>query len=523
MRLAAAALLLCAASVHAQREILVDVHHIAGPHTAMPLECVGAGRANEGLRADWQAQLATVQQEIGFHYLRFHGLLHDDMGVYSVGRDGKPVYNFQYVDALYDALLAHHIRPFVELSFMPGALASDRTKTVFWWKANVSPPNDPARWSELIRRLVQHFSERYGAGEIAQWYFEVWNEPDLSGFWSGTQAQYLDLYRDTAEAVKAVCPACRVGGPADASPPLEPVWLDYVQRNHVPADFLSSHTYAVTQGTFDATGEAGTVLDTRPGAIVGRVQASHDLLATHPGMQLHYTEWSTSYTPADPIHDQYISAPFILQKLHDSAGLAQSMSYWTFTDIFEEAGPRATPFHGGFGLLNYQGIRKPAYFAYRFLAQLGTEDLRNDDAQSWITRDEHGGVQALLWNYTAVAPPPGQTNQTFYSKEQPAASAPTAHLHLSGLAPGMYRVNLSRVGYTQNDAYTAYLRLGSPEQLTRSQQALLTAASSAPPVEVTVRIRAGDSFDRLIPMQQNSVVLLTVEPLERGKAGSRHR
>ena len=74
---------------------------------------IGAGRANEGLRADWQEQLALVQREIGFEYIRMHGILHDDMGVYTEDAHGTPIYNFQYVDTLYDALLKMHIRPFV--------------------------------------------------------------------------------------------------------------------------------------------------------------------------------------------------------------------------------------------------------------------------------------------------------------------------------------------------------------------------------------------------------------------------
>jgi xylan 1,4-beta-xylosidase len=430
------------------------------------------------------------------------------MGVYTERKDGTPVFNFQYVDALYDALLAEHIRPFVELSFMPRALASDPSKTVFWWKANVSPPKDPAKWQALIQALVSHFRERYGADEIARWYFEIWNEPDLSAFWSGTQQQYLDLYRETAQAVRAECLTCRVGGPASAGPQLIPVWLDYVHAQHLPADFLSSHTYAVTRGAFDADGDAGTVLDVRPSAIVDRVRQSR--ASAGLALPVHFTEWSTSYTPTDPIHDQYISAPFILEKLHALAGVADSMSYWTFTDIFEENGPRATPFHGGFGLMNYQGIRKPAYFAYQFLARLGPEDLATSDPQSWITRDAHGNVQALVWNYTPIAPPAGQTDQTFYRKEQAARPIADVQLSFRGLTPGRYRVERTRVGYKQNDAYTAYLHQGAPDQLSRAQVAeLQTAASGRPESSRSVNLGSTGYRERL-PMLENSAVLVTL-------------
>lgn len=495
-----------------ERRIEVDVAKVAGPHSRVPLMMVGAGRANEGLRADWQQQLATVQREIGFRYLRFHGLLSDDMGVYTEDAQGRPMYNFQYIDVLYDALFAQHIRPFVELSFMPAKLASG-DKTVFWWKGNITPPKDMAKWNGLIRALLDHWVERYGRDEVAQWYFEVWNEPDLTIFWSGTQAQYFELYRNTAETIKAVCAACRVGGPASAYYRWEQPWLNFVAANHVPADFLSTHTYAVKTGAVDVDGTALTLTDTRPEAITWRVAQSRRWIteSATPQLQLHYTEWSTSYTPTDFIHDQYISAPFILQKLRETAPLADSMSYWTFTDIFEENGPRFTPFHGGFGLLNYQGIRKPAFFAYKFLAQLGPEDLSTDDKQNWITRKPDGSVQALVWNYTPVETPPNSNNQHFYREERPTRPAPSARLVIRGLRPGRYTLRVVRVGYHSNDAYTAYLHMGAPQQLTRAQVAALQqAANGAPELIRLVQVKGKGDFDLPLSIRENDVVFATL-------------
>ncbi|HEY4358506.1 MAG TPA: glycosyl hydrolase family 39, partial [Acidobacteriaceae bacterium] len=238
------------AGAQTTRTVTVDVQAVAGQHSSVPLMVVGAGRANEGLRADWQQQLATVQREIGFRYLRFHGLLSDDMGVYSETPEGRPLYNFQYIDALYDAMLALHIRPFVEISFMPAKLASG-DKTVFWWKGNITPPKDMEKWNGLIHALMEHWMERYGREEVQQWFFEVWNEPDLPIFWSGTQTQYFELYRNTALTIRAVCGSCRVGGPASAYFRWEQPWLEFVAKEHLPADFLSTHTYAVKTGAVD--------------------------------------------------------------------------------------------------------------------------------------------------------------------------------------------------------------------------------------------------------------------------------
>jgi len=221
-----------------ERVIDINFNHIKGPLNTFFKNCVGAGRANEGLRADWQQQLAYVKKECGFQYIRFHGLLTDEMGVYSEDRKRNPQYNFMYIDALYDYLLSIGIKPFVELGFMPSALASG-DRTIFWWRGNVTPPKDYDKWKDLIKNLVMHFTERYGADEVKTWYFEVWNEPNLTPwFWTSTQEEYFKLYKYTAEAIKSVNPEYRVGGPATAGAAWESELIDFCVKNNVPLDFI---------------------------------------------------------------------------------------------------------------------------------------------------------------------------------------------------------------------------------------------------------------------------------------------
>jgi xylan 1,4-beta-xylosidase len=499
------------------RIVQVDVSHQTGPHTLVPLRVIGAGRANEGLRADWQQQLATVQHEIGFQYIRMHGILHGDMGVYSEDTHGNPQYNFQYVDTLYDALLALHIRPFVELTFMPSKLASG-PQTIFWWRGNITPPKDPAKWSALIRAFTSHMKARYGEEEICQWYFEVWNEPDLHNlFFTGNLDDYLSLYKITAEALKTECPLCRVGGPASAIPwKFEEAFEQYVTTHNVPADFVASHAYGVTQGFLDVDGKAGTILDPSPDSISGRMKHSRELIqhSGRPDMELHFTEWSSAYTPTDYLHDQYHQASFILDKIKRASPYVDSMSYWTFTDIFEEQGPPLTPFHGGFGLMNLQGIRKPAYFAFRFLRQLGTGDIACDDPQTWITRSKDGSVQALVWDYTPIVPPAPETDQTFYKREQPATPKGTLRVQFEHLPVGTYRLAIYAIGYEKNDAYTAYLHMGEPPQITREQVAALNEASTGQPESTAqIEVRNG-KFSRDLPLRTNDVYLLVLSPSE---------
>jgi len=516
MTVAACGATLMLSALAQTRTVTADLSDVTGPHTQVPLRVVGAGRANEGLRADWQQQLGTVQREIGFDYIRMHGILHDDMGVYREDKQGHAQYNFQYVDALYDALLKMHIRPFVELSFMPSALASG-PQTVFWWKGNITPPKDPAKWNALIRAFVTHMIDRYGADEVHQWYFEVWNEPDLhNGFFTGALDDYLALYKNTAEAIKAVCPECRVGGPASAIPyKFEEGFEKYVRDNHVPVDFISSHAYGVKQGFLDKDGTAGTILDPSPDSVSGRMQHSRELLEKSglPKLELHFTEWSSAYTPTDYMHDQYHQASFILDKIKRASPYVDSMSYWTFTDIFEEGGPAFTPFHGGFGLMNIEGIRKPSFFAYKFLHDLGQQDVATNDPESWVTRSKDGSVQALIWDYTPIVPPQGLTDQVFYRGELPAKSKGTLHVHLTHLADGAYSVVTYAIGYEKNDAYTAYIHMGAPTQLTRAEvKALNQVASGAPETVRQVEIKDG-SFELERPLRDNDVVLITLTPL----------
>ena len=169
-----------------ERIVTADMNAVSGPTKTGWRKCVGAGRANEGLRADWQEQLRKVKKDIGFENIRMHGLLHDDMGVYFEEKKGKPTYNWQYIDQLYDFLIGIGVKPFVELSFMPKDLASG-PETVFWWKGNITPPKDYDKWYDLIKALTEHFTERYGAEEVKTWYFEVWNEPNHHAFLKGTQ------------------------------------------------------------------------------------------------------------------------------------------------------------------------------------------------------------------------------------------------------------------------------------------------------------------------------------------------
>lgn len=507
---------LAAATNEALQERLVtaDLQQVQGPLNPMFKFCVGAGRANEGLRADWQRQLTYAHSECGFEYIRMHGLFCDDMGVYREDKQGRPQYNWQYIDELYDFLQSIGMKPFVELSFMPSALASG-SQTIFWWRGNVTLPKDMEKWIDFIRAFVTHLRERYGDAEVRTWYFEVWNEPNLRLFFDGTQPDYFNLYDATARAIKDVSPDYKVGGPATAGCGWIPEFINFCATNHSPVDFISTHTYGVRSGYLDENGDTGTVFSSDRTSIYSDVRRVRRQIAesSMPNLELHFTEWSSSYTPADPIHDGYQSAAFILDKLKNTGDAAQSMSYWTFTDIFEETGPRWTPFHGGFGMINYEDINKPAFYAYQFLNRLGGTELKNSDPASWICTDSSGGVQALVWDFTIANAGTNVNDQVFYNRDLPSIPKDRVTVNLAHLPPGIYQLEVFKVGYRVNDAYTAYLELGSPNQLTRAQVAQLKTASSGEPIaRATVTIGNDGVFKQEFMLRENDVVLMVLKP-----------
>ncbi|HEY1607441.1 MAG TPA: beta-xylosidase [Allosphingosinicella sp.] len=510
--LAALASVLLPVALPAQpvRRILVDVARAGPPVDRFFDLSVGSDYPGTLIRPDSQAQLRTAVDELGFRYIRFHAIFHDVLGTVR-DANGHISYDWTGIDKLYDDLLARRIRPFVELSFTPQALAASQN-SIFYWKGNTSHPR-PDGWRDLVAAFVRHIERRYGAAEIRRWFFEVWNEPNLSGFWEGAdQPAYFALYDLTARTVKSVDPKLRVGGPATAGAAWIPEFLDHVAKSKAPIDFVTTHTYGVDGGFLDENGQSDTKLSPAPDAILGDVRnARRQIAASHfPRLPLYFTEWSTSYTPRDPVHDSYISAPYILTKLKGSEGLLQGMSYWTYSDLFEENGPPPTSFHGGFGLMNREGIRKPAWFAYKYLHALQGRGIPVADGRAMAASDGRK-AEALVWDWRQ--PVQKMSDRPFYTRILPNAAAAPVRLAFAHLRPGAYRLAVRRTGFRHNDAYSAYLDMGRPASLSPAQSAQLQALTrDAPETEKIVRIGATGRTALDLPMRGNDVVLVTLTP-----------
>ncbi|MEY4547134.1 MAG: hypothetical protein RL685_3329 [Pseudomonadota bacterium] len=497
-----------AGAPRAERVLRVDVASSSTPTDRFAQLSVGSDYPGTLLREDSLAQLRLVREELGFRYVRFHGIFHDVFGTYRE-KDGQPVYSWSKIDALYDRLLAMGIRPFVELGFTPDSMKTSE-QTIFHWKGNTSHP-ELEKWTRLVDAFARHLLDRYGREEVRSWFFEVWNEPNLAIFWErGDQAAYFELYARTARALKAIDPELKVGGPSTAGAAWVPEFLAYASERQLPVDFVTTHTYGVDGGFLDEHGQSDTKLSPAADAVSGDVRRVRQQIESspRPGLPLHFTEWSTSYSPRDSVHDSYHSAPYILSKLKESAGLLQGMSYWTFSDLFEEPGPPTAPFEGGFGLLNPQGLRKPAYFAYKYLHQLGAQTIETHDSQSLAALDGES-VQVLAWHYA----PPQQavSNRSYYTKVNPVAELAPLEITFSSMKPGSYEARIYRTGFEQNDAYTAYLKLGSPRQLTPVQLEQLQALTRDQPQLQTLEVDPSGSALLTLPWHEYDVVLVKLK------------
>ncbi len=470
--------------------------------------CVGAGRANEGLRANWLEHLALAAEQAGFRYCRFHGLFHDDMFVYREV-NGEPVYNWQYVDELFDRMLERGVRPFVELGFSPRPLATV-TDITFWWKGHGSPPNDYGKWADLVEAFVRHCLQRYGADEVRQWFFEVWNEPNLDFFFAGTKRQYFELYGVTANRIKAIDPALRVGGPATSNfvpddrfeGELEAkakalthqvedlgtltwkgTWIEdflaYCAANTLPLDFLSTHPYPTDYGLDNkgvVSGRSRPVDSTRQDLewLRRTVDAS-----PYPDAAIHLTEWSSSPSHRDHMHDHLPGATYIVKCNLESIGLVDSLAYWTFTDVFEEDGGGPTVFHGGFGLINFQGLVKPAFHAYRFLHQLGDEILAREPGGIVTRQAGTGSLAALFYHYPSEMPlavPMSMHKPDIAEAVQALGRPGRIDVMWRGLKPGTV-VEVETLDADHGCVTAAWKAMGRPEPPTREQVQCLREAA----------------------------------------------
>jgi xylan 1,4-beta-xylosidase len=496
-------------------ELVIDAHAPTTPFPHFWEQTFGSGRAILALRADYRQDLHTVKQATDFQSVRFHGILDDEVGLYDPARETKnpglaaqaandaSAYNFFYVDEIYDGLLAEHVKPFVELSFMPEKMAlHPNLRHTFTGHPSVSPPKDYALWDGMIKALAAHLIQRYGIDEVSTWKFEVWNEPNLD-FWGGDPKQqtYFELYDHTARDIKSVSPRLQVGGPATAQAAWVTPFLAHVHANNVPVDFVSTHVYA--------NDTAPNVLHTdedvpRKTMVYRAVKMVHDqiLASPYPHIPLIFSEYNASYSNEPNVTDSTFIGPWLANTIRLCDGLTESMAYWSFSDVFDEQGVVRTPFYGGFGLIAAESIPKPALNVFRALHQLGDQRIAVDSDSTLATKTSDGKLALALWDY---APPTG-IGPTYTWPKGPAGPPKTFNLNIQHVASNA-TVEVLRVDPDHGNVLKAFDAMGRPTgDLTPQQVDQLRAAGAMAPAE-HLRLHDG-KLQLTVPAHGLAVVLI---------------
>jgi xylan 1,4-beta-xylosidase len=482
----------CAQAQKASPEtILIDA---AAPTTPFPHfweQMFGSGRAILTLRESYRDDLRAVKQITDFKYVRFHAILHDEVGVYNEDEHGNAVYNFAYVDQIYDGLLKNGVRPVVEISFMPKKLAFNPDALhPFWYKQNVSPPKSMEKWDALMVAFAKHLVARYGLEEVSQWYFEMWNEPNID-FWNGIprEQSYFEMYDHTARDLKSVSPRLRIGGPATAAAQWVGDFLKHAADTHTPVDFVSSHGYAddTVENLFGTNEDIP--MDDRVCLAIAKVRGEIKRSAM-PDTPLFWTEWNVQGNHES--RDTPFVGPALANTIRECDGTVDMMSFWTFSDVFEEGGPASQPFEGSFGLRAEYGINKPSFYDFSLLHKLGSERYANASRNVLVTKRGDGRIVIAVWNLVD----PG-------SEERPERSV---DLSFKGLSTRP-QITLERVDANHGNPLPAYVAMGSPQYPTPSQIEALNQASALPPPE---RLHLeGNSLNLNLPA--NGLFLVTVQ------------
>jgi xylan 1,4-beta-xylosidase len=459
---------------------VVDLRAAASPFPHVWERAVSGDWAKQALRRDYQDQLLQAHRDLGFRSLRFHGILNTSMSTYlPVLPSGLPrppgatqdPYGFFNVDQIYDFLVRHGMHPYVELSSMPQALQAAPAFQFLLYDFNPAEPSSYARWGQLVGDFARHMVDRYGIDEVRTWPLEVWNEPNLP-FFAGDQQAYFMLYRAAAEAIKGVDARLQVGGPATSAgqvsfgPPRSPgvqyyrEFMQWAVANHVPVDFGSAHGYETDTGV----GPEG------PASFFKQNRAD-----TPKGLPLYISETNVSASLGDVVLDSSVAAASFLKTIINTVGVVDALSYWAFSDIYEELGQADNPFHGGFGLQTIHGIKKPAYRLLQILHRTGTErvPLTLTGAPATVggiaVLDGRDALDVLLYNHSI---PSGQEGVP-PTPAQPA----TVTVILRGLSASRSRARIVRIDRDHANPRRAWEDMGSPEYPTRAQLRRLEEAS----------------------------------------------
>ena len=475
---------------------------------------IAVGRAFDLVRSDLMRHLAFLQEAIGYRFCRFHAVFDDDMQVVVRTPAGGIAYQWRHIDLVYDQLLAIGLKPFVELNPMPKALASG-AQTIFWFKMNVTPPTAWQEWEDLVEAFARHLVDRYGMDEVRSWYFEVWNEPNLGGFWGGSKDDYFRLYDASARALKRVDAGLRVGGPASSKASWLEDLIDHCAADKVPLDFLSTHLYPQDEyvdyqdragSPFPPGGYfAGTVGDARA-RIESRLRARG-----LPMVEIHWTEWNSMSCGrsadidwcSNPTNDSLHGAAFVVRNCITLDRTVQTLCWWTASDVFFESGMPLSAYSMTYGMLTIHGIPKSSFQAFAMLRRLTGRIVEVacgsalPPAAGLVATREGAVTDVVLWNQRLL--------------EDPAPSTWSDHIRLPVETDAPHLVLVSRIAAGAGSAYETWMAMGAPHDLTPVMEAALRAQAE-PAWMVSLHTPCNGSVDLDLTLAPGEVLYLHVRP-----------
>lgn len=437
---------------------------------------IGVSRARELLSEEIQRELKEAQREIGFRFVKVHSILDDDMMVYD-DAGGGPSYNFALIDKAFDFLLSIGLKPYMQLSFMPSKLARDKNKTTFYCGLITSMPSDMAIWEDLIYRLTMHLADRYGREEIESWPFAVWNEPATSEQLFGLgENDYYALYEHSYRAIKRADNAIKVGGPSHfaaygKSDDFLFRFIAWANTAGCAPDFLDVHYYDIDmrQPYLDENGvKRYTPLSPRAGTFGEFLHALKERLHRDGAhMPLYITEWNSTTSHRDMLSDTCFKSAYIAKNLLENYDETDGMCYWLLSDMHYESRLNKKTFHGGLGLFTYNGIKKPSYFAYKFLSALGNKLLCRGDGYFATKRGDE--YRIILYNYCHYSRAYSEDvgiNTTYTDRYSvfPDKKEISFELELEE-SEGKYRVSQQILGRESGSAFDDFVKSGACEPI----------------------------------------------------------
>jgi xylan 1,4-beta-xylosidase len=483
-------------------------------------------RAALALRSDVQSQIRLVQQELGYEFIKFHGIFSDEMRVYQEDSSGNAVYYWYYVDLILDFFREVNLRPFIEIGFMPEALSSKKQYAPYFWKPNVSYPKSIKKWSNLVSEFIKHCVLRYGLAEVEKWYFQVWSAPELSNvFWYDSKENFFELYKETYFAVKKVSPELKVGSPG-VLPINNYEWfqdfLSYCSSNSIELDFAASHIYTSADPQNKTipmeilSNERLNLSVSDVDYLACSINSLRKMLtsASLGGLDILVSEWNLSPYAVDYTRDTCFLSSYIVHNMLSNIDNIKGLGLWSLSDISDHGNPESSLFHGGTGLITRNGIKKPAYNAFYILNKLGSNIIER--GKDYIITSKGSSYQILLYNFVYFDELFRTGDKSLLSYHErysifESASAKDTNIVLN-LEEGKYKIERYRLDRESGSSFDAWLKMGAPEEMHSEMHAYLKS-KEVPELRVSTETVKGQLvLSDIVPV--HGILLIDINKLD---------